>query len=146
MLNLKDLFKPRLKLKKKLKELNEIPHINHGGCAAVAYGLVEYVKKHRPDKEAKVIFLPDSTEIDDLLNNKATSCLHAIVQIGNKYYDSRGCNTLKYFEKDNGGKHVVLSQELALECVQRKGVWNTWFNRDKHIPRIEKILNIRIPI
>lgn len=136
----------RIRLTRKLKELNKIPDINKGGCAIVAYGLVEYLKKNCPNKDAKVYFLLDNYLKDSIENGKPNSCGHAVVRIDDKYYDSDGAHTLiglkeqRWYSREH---HIVLDQNTIMQCI-KTDTWNRTFDRVKHVPTIDRILGTSI--
>lgn len=145
-MGLKDSIVTRLMLTSKLKKLNKIPNVNAGGCAIVAYGLVEYIKKHHPDKTAKVIYLSNESKVDDLKNNQIGTCAHAVAQIGSKYYDSTGSYTLKGIKAEDNFwhiHHIALDQNIVLESLQHPH-WNRLFDRDRDVAVIDGILGTDI--
>lgn len=134
-------------LPKKLAQLNNIPKINAGGCAIVAYALVVYIKEISPRHKPEVVFLSnDSDETAELQSGLIESCCHAVVRIGKDYYDTIGKHTIAALKKEWETLNAIpLDQEHTLRCIEHAD-WNTKFNRAVHVPDINIILNTAIEV
>jgi len=127
-----------------IKEIDNLGRVNNGGCAIVAYGLVKHVEKFYPKKRAQVVYLFGKYDesYDNLKNNVSDSCGHAVVKIGEKYFDSTGTTSL-----ENLKKWWSLPQfcEVDLELVGHSinhACWNPSFNREQCVPEIFRILKL----
>lgn len=138
-----------IKLSRKLKQLDEIPWINCGGCAIVSLALLEYLNNNYPKKNAEIMYLfghGNEENYRNLSNNNHGSCSHAVIKIGNKYIDSTGCYTLSQLKDSWDIEHtLIISKELALLSLQASS-WNPMFNRIIGVPKINEILNVAIAV
>lgn len=130
-----------------LDKADNIPYVNHGGCAIVAHAAYTAYKKINPRGKAKIIFLVhkfSKSDLERLNNNKHCSCNHAIVKLGNKFYDSNNVwNSLKDLHTELRHRYnaVEIDPDLCLRSIQR-GSWNKAFNKRKYVPVIKSIFNI----
>ena len=124
------------------KELNKIDHVNRGGCAIVAYGVVEYLKSNHPNIDATVVYLfrGDFDGYRECAKGNATSCAHAVVKIGDKYYDSEGVYSERVLATSLP-KFWHTTQEFVLKSVNGGG-WNPLFDREYGVPKIAEILGL----
>lgn len=121
----------------KLKKLQEIPDINRGGCAIVALELQKFVKQNL-NIEANIVYLfrPNDTEgINNANNNCPDSCNHAVLQIGNRYYDTDGHYSKAYLEEIP----IPVSSDYVKESIAIHNLWNPTYNR-KYNSTIRQIL------
>ena len=131
----------------KLELIDEIPHVNHGGCAIVAYSTYEFIKRKHPELEAQIVYLfcnsyYDNEMLELMAQGKPASCSHAMVKIGDDYYDSEGSYTRYELEKEHGVTEFIdVTPEYVLKCINNAR-WNSMFNRKKSIPRIAKVLEL----
>lgn len=136
-------------LEKKLNKLDEIPRINAGGCALVAFGLVHYIKKTHPKTKPTVVYiLPnhDTEAIKGLQNGESHSCGHAVVRVGKEYIDSTGIRSLDSLNRRwglsaEGNKYVEITPEHTMETL-KTGCWNPAFQRGSYAPEINNILEL----
>lgn len=137
-------FKPGIRLK--LSELNKIPDLNRGGCAIVAYALVQYINKAYPELHPEIVFLCNINQGPawrNLINNRADSSSHVVVKIDNMYYDSTGVYTKSEIRaKWKTAETAIASQELTLRSIHTNE-WNPAFNRKKYVSTIGHILDMK---
>lgn len=124
----------------KLKELNKIPHLNRGGCAIAALAAHEYATSIGIETEV-IYLLNRNTDYISLINNKPATCMHAVIKINNCYYDSNG----RVYKKGLYAPKVIsVNKKLLIESIKLKEEWNFAFNREKHLPEIDKVIGIPI--
>ena len=124
-----------------LRKIGKINYVNNGGCAIVAYGLVKHIEKYYPKIPAKVVYLFRGwdTSYTNIKNNDADSCGHAVVKIGDKYYDTDGGQTLKSL----GFEHSCeVDMELVLDSLNLSWCWNQMFDRESGVPKICEALQL----
>lgn len=131
-------------IKKKLKELNSIRTLNHGGCAITALALHKYIKKNYPDVEPTIVYL--FSDCDDsyeaMKAGFARSCGHAVVKINGLYLDSHGFrHPLDVKRKMWLTRSLDVEPEIAHESINRRE-WNPSFDREEHVPTICSILEM----
>lgn len=130
-------------LHNRLRQVNRIPNINAGGCAVTAYYAYEFAKQRYPQTNPQICFLIEfgyANEVENAKRNHPTSCSHAVLRIGNLFYDSTKVYTTE--ELQNKWEHdlvYMIDPELAYESIQKSFFWNPKFDR-KHIPQIQQIL------
>lgn len=134
--------------------LNEIPHINEGGCLIAAYSIYQYLKQNNglspdfkiieisPDTLTKYMNTMQSLSEDPASN--VTSCGHAVILYNGCIYDSAVDVKL-----ENSVDVMVFGiwidpkdHEEWLINQMNDASWNESFNRGKYIPEIEKELGI----
>ena len=134
-----------MNLHPKLKQINDIPYINSGGCAFVAIQLAEHIQTHH-QQVAEVIYTlrKSDTERIRLANRTPVTCYHAYVKVGNTYIDSEGVYTNTKFNsilEDEDIIAIPISLDLAkasLKC----NTWNKLFDR-RRVRTLTKILKDR---
>ena len=123
----------------------EIEYLNSGGCAVVAYSIVEYSKLLGIDAKVRYLFNDWSlSDYRNLTNNKNGSCSHAVVLINGLLYDSNG-----EFEVQGGECEYTtleLEQDKVLESISYPKHWNRAFNRRDGRKKIQSVLGIPIKI
>ena len=117
---------------------DEIPSLNHGGCAYAAYGIYNYIQRNHPELSPRIIYIVDHEDYKDLQLGNPISCSHAVVEINGIYYDSEGIYT-----PDEDEHAFPISKEFLKETLIH-GDWNDMFNIS-NVKHINKILNTRIP-
>jgi hypothetical protein len=134
--------------------LNSIPDINCGGCGIAAVSLYLWLKKNGYNvKNTKVVYLYSDSDSyrtnQSFLSNEdvyATSCEHAVLYHKGRYIDSRGVID------DNTHTHPRVSRYNMSHFIDfdvkffrasfSSDYWNDYFERQKEVPRIEKVLGI----
>ena len=129
-------------LNSKLKALNNIPSINNGGCGIVAYHLAKHIRKVYKCKAEIVYFNDpnDTSSLDKIANKVPDACLHAMVRVNRKYYDSEGSYTLKEVREAIG--IPITTRQVSLQYAKQSYLhanWNPNFDRI-HITSIQQIL------
>jgi len=129
----------------KLRKIDSlIPTINSGGCAILAHAAYAYIKhKHPRMKDYEIVYLYQSYEtsyVEQLEKDIPTTCSHAVLRIGNKYYDSDETVTKSYLIKQD--LHVIpVTEDLVLASLKCSG-WNRRFNRQYNVPIIIDTLGL----
>ena len=106
------------KILSKLPKIHKIPAVNYGGCGFVALYLHKTFTRH--GVESTIIGLAGRKlslrEVPE----------HFVVQVGGKFYDSRG-------ETEVPGHKVktLFSEDALTALLARKGEWNPWFDRKR---------------
>jgi len=139
------------KLKKDLvplqKELQKIPALNSGGCALVAHAMVEYVNKNYPKCKATVVYLFTESSLysyRNIQNNQPDSCSHAVVKIGDLYYDSDGVYTKKELIKTGYTSSMApVDQNFVYESLKYDR-WNPNFDRERYAKHITSIFRLSL--
>lgn len=127
-------------LLEKLRQVNEIPAVNYGGCGIVAKFLYQKVIKVRPD--VSIWYLIDPREYASLeecakaISSTTTAPRHVVVKIGDWWYDSNGKQDKTAFSEYY---LVQASYEHLLTILAKRREWNHCFDRRK-TPTIRKIL------
>ena len=134
-----------------LDYLASVRNINYGGCGFSAYAMYLWLEKRGMlSKDATVVYGYDSTLCGykrnvDFLNgnsNVAGACDHVALFNEGKFFDSSGeleadwgygINTFIFVPIDKLHKFM----EVSLQCS-----WNSSFERDKYVPKIQKKLEI----
>lgn len=115
-----------------LPRVNDIPHINRGGCGFVAKALYEQAVKH--NKEATIYYIINRRSYNTLAQCKEAfttsidSPDHAIVKIGRYYYDSEGKHTKSALTGD-GYYLIPVTYDYLIKALAKKRLWNPTFNR-----------------
>jgi hypothetical protein len=135
-----------------LRRLNEIPHINQGGCGISALAIYRWCKAHRVKVNERpfVIITSDIEEVNhnnpliqngEINNNLAY--LHIVIDIGGKLHDSTGDE-----DEDNQGNFrswylrcEPINEQQLIELINESS-WNPWFDRDPYVRVIENRLGI----
>ena len=117
--------------------LDDIPNLNSGGCAIAAINLHRYILSlgYYP----QLVYLCDNRDVVEYNYGGEISCYHALVKVGREYFDSTGWYTYMSLPKKWQGLNVIELTPDYIEQHLRTGSWNRRFNRDKHLPTIEKI-------
>lgn len=127
-----------------LRELDNIPFVNGGGCAIIAYSLAKYINKQAP-RQARIVYLFQNWDdaYDNLKQGLPDSCAHAVVKVGDSYVDSTGIHTLKELIDNwhDCPRTITISQKLTLASINNKG-WNPLFSRRTNVPTIQNILDV----
>lgn len=133
----------------KLNEINdEVYAPNSGGCAIIAYAVVEAVKRLDPSADATVVYLfeekPNCKDerIANLRKGIAESCTHAITRINGAMYDTNGiryedelkCTYRNYQE-------LELDQNITIKSIN-DAEWNDTFDRVDSVETILEIMDI----
>jgi len=122
----------------KLLALDEIPRINSGGCAIVAFNLYRFLRNegYYPD----IVYLVDEWDETAINSGSTRSCAHAMVRVGKEYFDSTGWYTsTKIPEKWQPYNKIELSPGYVYNSIKHAS-WNNAFNREEYVPDIEEIL------
>ena len=146
--------------------LNNIPNINRGGCAILAYSLYISLKKNNLlNEDTAIIYLfdgedhPSYTQNLKFLNGDeiyANSCSHAVLYHNGKYIDSCGIFdnihelpvVYKYFD-DFNLEVLKIPQNKTKDFIKNSlenGGWNDMFDRKIGVKEIEEILNIKLKL
>ena len=136
------------KFKEVLQFLNNIPYINHGGCAIAALSIHRWLNKYGI-KSSIIYCYRDSDDLHyslfiDYLNTnpyglgRPAGCAHAFIKIGKQLFDSRG-----RVKKHTYSRFIEISEKSAVTSLQYENDWNGSFNR-RHIAKIEKFLEISL--
>ena len=127
-------------LKNKLEQINEIPAINSGGCAFVALELAKHITKL--GYKAEIVYLfgdYDEKGFNNVKNMVADSCLHAVVQVDDVYFDSTGPMKIGKLKREWDFKYkAVLTKKFTTQTLI-SACWNPFFDR-KNIKTIRTIL------
>lgn len=128
-------------LLKKLTAIDEIPDINHGGCAYVALAVYRWLLS----KNKRPMLIYEHWDINDYLRNSRfllneegvtpTSCEHAFVIWKGKKIDSHG---IREFKKNNH-IHKIVTEHLVVESLKNRRVWNPSFDCNQ-VQKIEQIM------
>lgn len=126
----------------------KVKYLNSGGCAVVAYSIVEYAKLLGIDAKVQYLFNGWSqSDYHKLQNNENGSCSHAVVVINNKMYDSNGLFDLEdFFGNTDGVTALDLEQDRVLESISYPRHWNHTFDRRDGRKKIQGVLKIPIKI
>ena len=131
----------QLRLRMKLRQINKIDSINSGGCAIVAHSLEAYIRRTSPKLNPIIVYLYYSNEhekAENIANGNNENCGHAMVQVDDLYYDSKGIHTLQdVLERMDIIQPTI--PDLVLRSI-RENSWNSYFDRGD-APTICKILN-----
>lgn len=118
-----------------LGQLSTIDALNCGGCGIAALAIKQWVDREFPEKEAQIVYLFNDFDIRNnkanLLNNNAGSCMHAMVLIDGKYYDSEryGVDLHEVPNYESLIETFEPSANLVMTSVQHVALWNCWFER-----------------
>ena len=125
----------------------DLPDINCGGCGIAALAAIRLAKKHNED--VKVIFLyteeremwfeSNQSLIKDGLIKFVSIPSHIAIEFDGVVVDTGGNVSMSMYSCYH---YDVTETELVL--LLNHGDWNLDFERDKAIPRIEKILDIKL--
>lgn len=122
--------------------LQTIHALNCGGCGIVAVALKRWVNREFPEKETQIVYLLNDWDIkhnkSNLVNNNAGSCMHVMLVIDGKYYDSETNgvdfhDTNYYFKTE---EVLEVTEDVALKSAQDYSIWNRWFDREYGVPAI----------
>lgn len=130
-------------------EINrKVKYLNSGGCAVVAYSIVEYAKLLGIDAKVQYLFNGWSqSDYHKLQNNENGSCSHAVVVINSKMYDSNGLFYLEgYFGSTDEVTALDLEQDRVLESISYPRHWNKKYDRRDGRKKIQDVLKIPIKI
>ena len=104
------------KILSKLPKIHKIPWVNTGGCGFVALYLHKTFTRH--GIESTIIGLDYHKLSSEEVPN------HIVVQVGEKFYDSRG----EVKVPSHKVKTPFLEDELTALLTRKRG-WNPWFDR-----------------
>jgi hypothetical protein len=141
--------------------LGRIDSLHSGGCGVSALVFYEWLKIRGREKNFKVMFCYNgldcfydhNMEILERKNNgvKTRSPFQAPAHVvfsidgGNIWTDAYGGKqTIDELEYDYVDIHEVTIDELRKSLTRERGTWNTYFNRDHYVPKIEKNLNVSL--
>ena len=110
--------------------LGEIPSINCGGCGIAAYFIEKECLKRKLKPE--IVFMLHHSDKPN--EKKPFAPRHALVKVGNRYYDARG----EHNEPGWGGVETIVSEKYLLRSIKNKNSWNDEFDREEYVPEIEK--------
>lgn len=126
------------------KFLNTVPCINYGGCGISALALFDHAEA--AGLKPKIVFgyggSGGKKENDDYkLGNRphAESATHIFIRIGGKDFDSKG-----EYDRD---VHWEFDDEITRNHLVdsiRHGCWNSTFEREKWLPKIEKFIGYKL--
>ena len=124
-------MKPRLNISRQLRAIHQLPAVNRGGCAYVALALHAHVAKHYPHLVPQILYLMDDDDLYDYRNGEVTTCHHAVIRIGSRYYDSEGGKTLSDMLRAGGctTSAIPVSPEFVQQSLQLEHYWNPEFDR-----------------
>lgn len=140
---------------KELREyLNSIPNINKGGCLISAYSMYLYLKKTNqlPDGFKIIQIAQDDTQRFFLLRNLQSSdptkytagCDHAMCQVDGIIFDSDESRPIDIDIVAMASSVAVNPETQSAHIIAQINTdrWNNSFNREKHIPEIQRELGI----
>lgn len=132
----------------KLNQANNIHNINRGGCAIVAHAAYTHYKQQYPNNSINIVYIvrkSDESAINNLSNGIPDACLHAMIKIGKRYYDSDSTFTSTHAlkQKFKYSKIIKVDPQLCLESIAINK-WNDQFDRSCGIPLIKDIFGINI--
>lgn len=131
-------------ISKAIKFLNNISHINSGGCGVAALAMYRFLKKNGLlSKDFKVIFLYSKCYKFLYDANTKGGCYganHIVFKFNGRLYDSEGLFEIEY--TDYVYKHPVSIKKLLIAL--NSDSWNSSFNRSREIPKIERKLKISL--
>jgi len=132
----------RKALTKKLESLDTIPNINAGGCAHVALNASRLATSiGLPNKVVYLYTRDDYGYVKAITTGKPVSCGHAMLRIGNKYYDTEGVYSSENLRMDHN-IHYFIPVPIDLVTKSLKyGSWNRSFKTSKYAPAIERFLS-----
>lgn len=133
--------------------LDSIDNINYGGCGISAYFIYSLFKEQKKKPEIVFLYSPGSCRYDENNealkgNGHAQSCNHVMVKVGDTCYDSEGEHKFKdLFEGDwaEYEHYHIVNKKFLLEAI-KKGRWNSMFDRDQEVPKMEKKIGINLPV
>ena len=131
----------------RLANANQVPYVNNGGCAVVAYAAVDYINS-LPNCKAQVVYLMhtqrDKYDIIALRGGLSRSCCHAVVEVNGSYYDSEGHRTKSALKEDFGPTVAIpISMDMAERSINGRG-WNPLFERERGVPAIAKAFSMTL--
>ena len=152
----KGIFKERInkdlkmKLVSNLIQLNEISNINCGGCGFSAIAIYRFLESQGLyTKKLNMTCLycwDDKDDYEKNLENRGNGWdlyipAHISLRFGKKLIDSNGYGIKKE-------KRYIYEHEATVEDIERMvrnaSNWNWAFDRDKCIPEIENIMNVKL--
>lgn len=134
--------------------LGSIDTINCGGCGIAALAIYDKAKKE--GRRPKIVFAWDiwslmwgdgierHNEYKRGLRDKAPSCSHVLVKIGEKYYDSNQIMTKTEFKGHFRQYDENVSRKHLVESLKNKREWNSEFDRKTYLPIINKKLGYKL--
>lgn len=131
----------RKALNKKLESLDTIPNINAGGCAHVALHASRLATSlGLPNKVVYLYRRYDYDYVQNITAGKPVSCGHAMLRIGNKYYDTEGVYSAEDLRTDCDIHYFIpVPLDLVTKSI-KYGDWNHKFKASKYAPAIERFL------
>jgi hypothetical protein len=132
----------RKALNKKLETLDTIPNINEGGCAHVALHASRLASSIGLPNQVVYLYRHwDYDYVQDITAGEPVSCAHAVLRMGNKYYDTEGVYSSEDLRTDHD-MHYFIPVPLDLVTKSIKyGDWNRRFKASMYAPAIERFLS-----
>lgn len=148
----------KLFLKYSNNYIGSIPYISHGGCGVAALATYLFlVKYNKLPSTFQVVTLYQSDWCDNCeeeyqhnmefvegIISVGRPCTHIAFMIDNVVMDTRQILDIGKFEK-----MLIIPKEKTkdfLETVVQQRGWNPDFDREKHVPMIEKKLKINLSL
>lgn len=134
------------------KYLGSIPYISNGGCAIAALFQYLWLKENDKGADVKIVYLYNPHNIWKFANNEATlkgkeisyeSCSHAVILYNDNHID---CSNENFnIEKDGYSKALEIDcPEFVVKTLNRRDEWNSMFDRDILVPKMEERIGIKI--
>lgn len=142
-----------LSFKEASEKLATIPFIKDGGCGIVALSLWRVCQNtKRKPHNIKLVTLYGNAEPGnsfnvnlEFINNGSTTpqpCWHFALLVNNQIIDESGAVDMSYFQK-----MLIIPEEktemFLVKAINNYG-WNSAFDRETFVPKIEEMLNINL--
>ncbi len=146
-------------LKKVQAYLNKIPNIGNGGCGISALAIYMWLKANgQLCKDTRFVYLyrcegdyKSNCKIAKRLKKNInirtlpTAPYHAILFHNGNYIDCTGTNPVELSEADHFQEDID-DMQFVIQSINNIADWNSEFERDPYINKIEKHLNIDLHI
>ena len=132
----------RKAINKKLETLDSIPNINAVGCAHVALHASRLATSiGLPNKVVYLYECNDHDWVQAITTGKPVSCAHAMLRIGNKYYDTEGVYSAEDLRREHDIHFFIpVPIDLVVKSIKH-GAWNPTFKARTYVPSIERVLS-----
>lgn len=136
------------------RNLDDIYAINWGGCGISALAMYRWLKDNDMlvgDESFTYLYIPSDSSYENNTsvleernnnrdcNGKLASASHIMLYHNGQHLDSRGDRIGYQYSMS----HTGMSEEQLLESLNH-GFWNDSFNRSLNVPKIEKMLKIKL--
>ena len=131
-------------LQTKLREINDIPNLNQGGCAVAAVAIVWFIKRRSLAANPKIHYTCWGSNQEAIKNNEPDllACSHAFVSYKGFFIDSKGI-----IPEGNVSSRQQQADEIPFKLVEIQAShpkqWVSDFNR-KNIKIIDNIMGTNL--